>query len=283
MEAVVLVNIYKGLFTKMEIFQYEFMRRAFLVGVLLAVIIPSIGVVVVLKRLSMIGDAISHTSLAGVTFGLVFNINPILASMIFCVLSALSIEFIRKKIARYGEMSIAIIMSFAVGLAGLLSGFVSNNANFNSFLFGSIVAISDFELKLVVIISIISMLIFIFLYKEIFYITFNERLAKLSGVPVNRINFIFTILTAIVVSISARAVGALIVSSMMVVPVACSMQVANSYKKTIIYAVLFNLVFTVLGIFLSYYEGLKPGSTIVLISVISFVLIAVIKFFLNKK
>lgn len=281
MEAVVLVNIYKGL--KMEIFQYEFMRRAFLVGMLLAVIIPSIGVVVVLKRLSMIGDAISHTSLAGVTFGLVFNINPILASMIFCVLSALSIEFIRKKIARYGEMSIAIIMSFAIGLAGLLSGFVSNNANFNSFLFGSIVAISDFELKLVVIISIISMLIFIFLYKEIFYITFNERLAKLSGVPVNRINFIFTILTAVVVSISARAVGALIVSSMMVVPVACSMQAANSYKKTIIYAVLFNLAFTVLGIFLSYYEGLKPGSTIVLISVISFVLIAIIKFFLNKK
>ncbi|MEI0594670.1 metal ABC transporter permease [Brachyspira pilosicoli] len=267
----------------MEIFQYEFMRRAFLVGVLLAIIIPSIGVVVVLKRLSMIGDAISHTSLAGVTFGLVFNINPILASMIFCVLSALSIEFIRKKIARYGEMSIAIIMSFAIGLAGLLSGFVSNNANFNSFLFGSIVAISDFELKLVVIISIISILIFIFLYKEIFYITFNERLAKLSGVPVNRINFIFTILTAIVVSISARAVGALIVSSMMVVPVACSMQVANSYKKTIIYAVLFNLVFTVLGIFISYYQGLKPGSTIVLISVISFVLIAIIKFFLNKK
>ncbi|MEI0580049.1 metal ABC transporter permease [Brachyspira pilosicoli] len=267
----------------MEIFQYEFMRRAFLVGVLLAVIIPSIGVVVVLKRLSMIGDAISHTSLAGVTFGLVFNINPILASMIFCVLSALSIEFIRKKIARYGEMSIAIIMSFAIGLAGLLSGFVSNNANFNSFLFGSIVAISDFELKLVVFISIISMLIFIFLYKEIFYIAFNERLAKLSGVPVNRINFIFTILTAVVVSISARAVGALIVSSMMVVPVACSMQIANSYKKTIIYAVLFNLAFTVLGIFISYYEGLKPGSTIVLISVVSFVLIAIIKFFLNKK
>ncbi|AFR71189.1 ABC 3 transport family protein [Brachyspira pilosicoli B2904] len=82
----------------MEIFQYEFMRRAFSVGVLLAIIIPSIGVVVVLKRLSMIGDAISHTSLAGVTFGLVFNINPILASMIFCVLSALSIEFIRKKL-----------------------------------------------------------------------------------------------------------------------------------------------------------------------------------------
>ena len=122
-----------------------------------------------------------------------------------------------------------------------------------------------------------------YLYKEIFYITFNERLAKLSGVPVNRINFIFTILTAVTVSISARAVGALIVSSMMVVPVACSMQVANSYKKTIIYAVLFNLFFTILGIFISYYEGLKPGATIVLISIISFVVIILLKSFIPHK
>lgn len=267
----------------MEIFEYDFMRKAFLVGIMLAVIIPCIGVVVVLKRLSMIGDAISHTSLAGVTFGLVFNINPIVASIIFCILSALSIEFIRKKISKYGEMSISIIMSLSIGVAGLLSGFVANNSNFNSFLFGSIVAISDFELKLVILISSISILIFIFLYKEIFYITFNERLAKLSGVPVNRINFIFTILTAITVSISARAVGALIVSSMMVVPVACSMQIANSYKKTIIFAVLFNLFFTILGIFISYYQGLKPGATIVLISIITFIVIILLKSILASK
>ena len=267
----------------MEIFEYDFMRKAFLVGIMLAVIIPSIGVVVVLKRLSMIGDAISHTSLAGVTFGLVFNINPIVASIIFCILSALSIEFIRKKISKYGEMSISIIMSLSIGVAGLLSGFVANNSNFNSFLFGSIVAISDFELKLVILISSVSILIFIFLYKEIFYITFNEKLAKLSGVPVNRINFIFTILTAVTVSISARAVGALIVSSMMVVPVACSMQLANSYKKTIIYAILFNLFFTILGIFISYYQGLKPGATIVLISIITFIIIILLKSVLSSK
>ena len=150
----------------MEIFQFDFMRRAFLVGIILAIIIPCIGVIIVLKRLSMIGDAISHTSLAGITFGLVFNINPILASVIFCIIAALSIEYIRKKISKYGEMSIAIIMSLSVSVAGLLSGFVSNNANFNSFLFGSIVAISDFELKLIIIIGLISILIFILLYKE---------------------------------------------------------------------------------------------------------------------
>lgn len=260
----------------MEIFQFDFMRRAFLVGIILAIIIPCIGVVIVLKRLSMIGDAISHTSLAGITFGLVFNINPILASVIFCIIAALSIEYIRKKISKYGEMSIAIIMSLSVSVAGLLSGFVSNNANFNSFLFGSIVAISDFELKLIIIIGLISILIFILLYKEIFYITFNEKLARLSGVPVRRINFIFTILTAITISISARTVGSLIVSSMIVLPVAFSLQIAGSYKQTIIFSVIFNLLWTIVGIFFSYYFGLKPGATIVLISLISF-LISVIK------
>lgn len=266
----------------MEIFRYDFMRRAFLVGIILAIIIPCIGVVIVLKRLSMLGDALSHTSLAGITFGLVFNINPILASVIFCILAALSIEYIRKKISKYGEMSIAIIMSLSVGTAGLLSGFVQNGANFNGFLFGSIVAISDFELKLIVIIGAISMLAFVLLYKEIFYITFNERLARLSGVPVRRINFIFAILTAVAISISARTVGALIVSSMLVIPAACSMQIAGSYKKTIIYSVIFNLLFTVFGIFISFYFGLKPGATIVLISVISFLIIIILKNILSK-
>lgn len=263
----------------MEIFQYEFIRRAFLVGIILSIIIPSVGVVIVLKRLSMLGDAISHTSLAGVTFGLLFNINPTLSSTCFCVFAALSIEYIRKKVSNYGEMSIAIILSFSIAIAGILSGFINNISNFESFLFGSIVAISNFELKLVLIISVIVFLTFILLYKEIFYITFNERLAKLSGAPVSFINFIFTVLTAITVSISARTIGALIVSSMMVIPVASSIQISKSYKQTIIYAILFNLCSTIIGLFLSYYNALKPGATIVLINIFLFFISLFIKRF----
>ena len=261
----------------MEIFQYEFIRKAFLVGILLSIIIPSIGTIIVLKRLSMFGDAISHTSLAGVTFGLVFNINPILASILFCVISALSIEYIRKNISKYGEMSIAIIMSFSIGIAGILSGFVSNNTNFNSFLFGSIVSISNFELKLVITISIVVILTFILLYKEIFYITFNEKLARLSGVPVKTINTIFTILIGITISVSSRTVGALIVSSMMVVPVATALQISNSYKSTIIIAIIANMISTILGLFASYYIGLKPGAIIVIINIIVFFISLIVR------
>lgn len=266
----------------MEIFEYAFMQRAFIVGILLAIIIPCIGVTIVLKRLSMMGDALSHTSLAGVAAGLILGINPILGAIVFCIIAALGIEVIRKKIPQYSELSIAIIMSAGVGLAGILSGFTKNAANFNSFLFGSIVAISDFEMYMVIIISCVVLISFIVLYKELFFITFDERSARLAGVPVNTTNFIFTILTAITVSIAARTVGALIVSSMMVIPVACSMQFAKNYKQTVLYSVFFAVMFTILGLFISYYMSLKPGGTIVLIGVIFFVLILLFKKFIFK-
>ena len=252
----------------LDIFQYEFMQKAFLVGILLAVIIPLIGVIVVLKRLSMIGDALSHTSLAGVALGLVWGINPIVGAVLVCVIAAFSIEAIRRRLPRYAEISISIIMSVGIGLASVLSGLVEDGAAFNSFLFGSIVAITDTEVALVVIVTVIVVVTFFLLYKELMFITFDEQGAVLAGIPVKKINFVITLLTAITVSVAARSVGALIVSSLMVIPVACAMQLANSYKKTVIFSVLFALLFTIVGLFLSYYFNLKPGGTIVLTGVV---------------
>ncbi|MEA4890564.1 MAG: metal ABC transporter permease [Clostridiaceae bacterium] len=261
----------------LSIFSYEFMQKAFIVGTLLALIIPCIGMIIVLKRLSMIGDALSHSSLAGVATGLILGINPIIGAVVACVIAALGIEGIRKKMPHYAELSIAIIMSAGIGLAGVLSGFVQNAANFNSFLFGSIVAISDFELILVLTISIIVLLTFILLYKELFFIAFDEQAAQLTGIPVKAINLIFTLMTAATISIAARTVGALIVSSLMVVPVACAMQIGRSYKQTVFYAIAFALFFTWSGLFISYYARLKPGGTIVLTGVVTLLLILLVK------
>lgn len=252
----------------LDIFQYAFMQKAFLVGILLAVIIPLIGVVVVLKRLSMIGDALSHTSLAGVALGLLLGINPIIGAVVICVVAAFSIEAIRKRFPKYAELSISIIMSVGIGLASVLSGWIEDGAAFNSFLFGSIVAIMDTEVMLVILVTVIVVAVFFLLYKELMFITFDEQGAVLAGVPVRKINFVITLLTAITVSVAARSVGALMVSSLMVIPVACAMQIANSYKKTVVYAVLFAIGFTVFGLILSYYFNLKPGGTIVLIGVV---------------
>ena len=261
----------------LDIFQYDFMRRAFVVGILLAVIIPCIGVIVVFKRLSLIGDALSHTSLAGVAIGLLLGINPVLGAMAACLLAAFGIEAIRKRIPRYSELSIAIVLSVGVGLAGVLSGFVKNTANFNSFLFGSIVAISDFETALVIGISVLVFLAFLFLYKELFYIAFDEQAAGLSGVPVRLVNTVFTILTAITVSVASRTVGALIVSSLMVVPVATGMLLARSYRQTVVLSVIFAVTATVIGLFTAHFAGTTPGGTIVLTGVTLFLLAILVK------
>lgn len=261
----------------MEIFQYAFMQKAFITGILLALIIPCIGMVIVLKRLSMIGDALSHSSLAGVAAGLLFNINPVLGATVASIAAAFAIEAIRKKLPRYAEMSIAIIMSAGVGLAGVLSGFVKSATSFNSFLFGSIVAISDAEMWSVGGVAVFILVSFLLFYRELFFISLDERSARLAGVPVGFVNSLFTVLTAVTVSIAARTVGALIVSSMMVVPVACAMQVGRSYRQTVIWSVVFAELFTIIGLFMSFYLGLKPGGTIVLIGVVVLVVIMIAK------
>lgn len=258
------------------IFEYDFMRRAFLTGILLAVIVPCIGVVIVLRRLSMIGDALSHTSLAGVAIGLIAGFNPILGAICACLIASLGIEGIRKRIPKYSEISIAVVMSAGIGLAGVLSGFVQSAQSFDSFLFGSIVAISDFEMWLVVAVSVCVLVVFLLLYRELFFLAFDEQGARLAGVPVRAVNFVFTLLTAVTVSVAARTVGSLIVSSLMVVPVACAMQCAKSYRQTVLYSAGFGLLFTVSGLTAAYYAGLKPGGTIVLIGV--FVLLLILGF-----
>lgn len=261
----------------MSIFEYAFMQRAFIVGILLGMTIPCIGTIIVLKRLSMLGDTLSHTSLAGVAGGLIFHINPVVGATITCIGAALGIEAIRKKIPQYAEIAIAIMLSIGVGTAAVLSGFVSNTANFNSFLFGSIVAISDAELYMVITLSIIVLILFMLFYKELFYVTFDESSARLVGIRINSINFMFTILTAITVSVATRIVGTLVISSIMVLPVACAMQLKKSFRKTVLYSMLFGVMFHIIGLFLAYYIGIKPGGTIILVGVLWFVLIGLIK------
>lgn len=267
----------------MSILQYDFMRKALIVGLLIGVMTPIIGVTIVLKRLSLIGDSLSHTSLAGVAAGLVFGFNPVLGAIGFSLVAALGIERIRRIFPKYAEISIAIIMSTGIGLAGILSGFAKNTSSFNSFLFGSIVAITDFELMIVVVLSIIVIGTLGVLYKELFFMTFDEEAARLAGIPVKAINTVFTLLMAFTISVSARTVGALVVSSLMVIPVALAMQVGKSYKQTVIIAVSSGVSFTLVGLIISFYADLKPGATIVMVGVISLLLTVIIKNIVSKR
>lgn len=260
-----------------------FMQRAFIVGLVLAVIIPCIGVVVVLRRLSMIGDALSHVSLAGVAAGLLMGVNPIAGAMCACILASLGIDVIRRRFPRNSELGIAVTMSAGIGLAGVLSGLGPGGTSFNSFLFGSIVAISPVDVAIVCGVGVCVLAVFTLLYRELFYVTLDEQLARLSGVRVGAVNFAFTLLTAATVSVSSRTVGALIVSSLMVLPVACAMQIAKSFRGVLTLSIGFGAVFMAVGLTVSYYLDLRPGATVVLVAVLVFVLMLLGGFITGKR
>lgn len=260
-----------------DILEYEFMQRAFIVGGLLALILPCIGQLVLLKRLSMIGDTLSHSSLAGLTIGFAFAFSPILAAIIACLLAGLSIEIIRSKLNSYQEISTVIILAASIGLAGIFSSMVKNTNTISSYLFGSIVTISDQEFYLVIGVAIFVLAVYTILYKSLYLTIFDPQAAKIMGINTRIINLFITFLTAITVSISAKTIGSLIVSSILVIPSICAMQYTKTYKDTLFLSIGFSIVFVFLGLIISYYLDLKPGSVIVLISVIWLILSLVIK------
>lgn len=264
-------------------FQYEFMRSAFIVGGLLAIIIPIVGLTGVLQRRSMIGDAMSHVSLAGICFGLIMGFNPVVGAVILSLFAALSIDFIQKKLGRYQEIAIAVLMSAGVGLSGVLMGFIKNPANFNSFLFGSIVAIDSFDNMISIVLSMLVIVASIRYYREFLYLSFDSDSAKVAGIRVAKIQRIITVLTAITIAIASRVVGALVVSSLMVMPVASAMQVGKSYRQTLLLSILFSLISVWVGLTIAYYENLRPGGTIVLVGVGILILALLYKEFFRKR
>jgi len=184
------------------------------------------------------------------------------------VLSALLMEGLRRAFPRYAEIAPAVTLSLGVGVAAVASGFVRNATDFNSFLFGSIVAVSVSEIVIVAVLAAVVLLTARVLYRELLYVSFDEENARISGVPVRAVNLVFTIMTAITVAVASRTVGALVVSSLLVLPVACAMQYARSYRGNLLLSIAFAASFTIIGLFVSYYADLKPGGSIVLLGVL---------------
>lgn len=268
----------------MEMLQYDFMQRAFIAGILISITCPIIGTFVVLRRLSMIGDTLSHASLAGIAAGMLGNFYPFWGALIFSVAAAVGIEKLRKNFAQYAELSISIVLSASIGLAVLMISLADSfNADLMSFLFGSIIAVTSKDIMLMVVISIFIILSIWLLYKELLYITFDEEGAELAGMPTGTLNIFFTVLTALTIVVAMRVVGILMISSMLVVPVAASLQISKSFKSTMGYSVIFAFLAVVLGLSSSYYFNLAPGGTIVLLSVIILLIVIGIKKYILKR
>lgn len=247
--------------------EYAFMQRALLTGIVLGVVIPLVGTIVVVRRLSMIGDALSHASLAGVAAGLIGGISPVLGATLAAVVAAGFVEVIRRRFAAQAELAIALVMATGIGITGVLSGFVPNSSNFSSFLFGSIVTVSDAEVTAVLGIGLCVIVGCTVLRRQLFLMAADERTARLAGVRCGLLSAAFTLACALVVSIASRTVGALVVSATMVVPVACALQVARSWRGLVAISCAVGVTSSVLGLVASFYLGTKPGGSIVLVGI----------------
>ncbi|WP_342432333.1 metal ABC transporter permease [Neobacillus sp. FSL H8-0543] len=263
------------------ILQYEFLQNAFFTGILIGFIGPLIGVFIVVRRLSLIADALSHVTLAGIAFSLLvekyftsmIGLNPLYMGMVFSVGGSLFIEKLRAVYKHYQELAIPIILSSGIGLSvifiSLADGF---NTDLFSYLFGSVSAVSRTDLWVILFISIAVVLVIILLYKELFVLSFDEEHAKASGIAVKSIHFVFIVMVALVIAASMRIVGILLVSSLMTLPVAASMRIAKGFKQTLLLSVIFGEISVLGGLFSAYYLDLAPGGTIVMIAVIILVI-----------
>lgn len=257
----------------MEIFQYDFMLRALGGGLLAGVICPIIGLFITLRRMSMIADALSHVCLSGVAAGLLMGTQPVLAASAFALGGSLLIEGLRDKYKHYAELAIAIILSAGVALGAILIGLGNGfNGSFMSYLFGSIVLITGEDIYVMAAIGLPVLLLTVFFIKELFSITFDEETARVSGLPVKLINVGFTALTALTIAVSMRIVGILLVSSLMILPVAVAMQVAKSFRGTLVVAVATGEAAVLVGLLCSFYLDLPPGGAIVMTLVLLLVL-----------
>lgn len=267
----------------MEIFQYDFMIRALIASSVVGLICPLMGVFIVFKRLSLIGDSLSHIALTGIAGATIVGINPIIGSLIASSIAAIIIDKLRKALNEYADLSIAIIMALGVGISGILISISNVNFDLFSFMYGSIATVNKEDILIIIITALVIVLFIKLFFKELLYITFDEKNARLANIPVKFINTVFMILTAASITITLRIVGVLLVSSLITIPVATSLRLAKSFKGSVAYSILFGEISILSGVIVSFYFDLAPGSTIVIISILQLAIVALIAKVLNKK
>lgn len=256
---------------------YSFMQNALVVSIFISVLCPCIGIFLVLRRYSMIGDTLAHASLAGVTIGLVSGQNPILGAFVFTSVCGALIEFLRAYFKKHTDLILVIVLALSVGTAITLISSGKLNANADSFLFGSILTVTKFDMVMVLVLSAISVLALIFLYHQMVYIAYDEETAKIAGVKVRLINYIFSVLVASAIAVSIRIVGVLVLSSMIALPVATALQLMQGFKRTLVFSILFSVIDIMLGLFVSYFLNVAPGGFTALVSVAILALVLIVK------
>ena len=259
------------------LFKYDFLMYATLAGIIMGFITPIIGSFVIIRRLSFIADTLSHFSLAGLSIGLflintlnlIFLKDPLYLAVIASVIGALIIEILRGYYQNYKEISMPIVMSLGTALSALFISLAGGwNSSIYNFLFGSLLTVRASYLILISLTALSVILLVAIFYKQIVLTSFDEAYAKLVGLKVAIFQMVSTIILSLVVPLSIVTVGVLLVSSLMIIPVAAAIKVGRSLKNTITIAIFFSEISVILGMYLSYQFNIPPGATIVLINIL---------------
>ncbi|RNL71057.1 metal ABC transporter permease [Streptomyces sp. I6] len=258
----------------MEFLQDPFMQRALLAALLVGVTAPAVGIHLVQRRQALMGDGIGHVALTGVGLGFLLSTNPVWMAALVAVAGSVAMELIRAYGRTRGD--IALAMLFYGGMAGgvmlMNLSATGSSANLTSYLFGSLSTVSDEDVVAICLLAGFVLLVTVGLRRQLFAISQDEEFARVTGLPVRALNLLVAVTAAVTVTVAMRVVGLLLVSALMVVPVAAAQQVTRSFAVTFVVSVATGVAVTLAGTVTSYYRDVPPGATIVLLAIAVFVL-----------
>ncbi|WP_447037315.1 metal ABC transporter permease [Streptomyces sp. DSM 118878] len=262
----------------MEILEYAFMQRALLAAVLVGITAPAVGIYLVQRRQALMGDGIGHVAMTGVGLGFLLSTSPVWMATAVAIVGAVVMELIRW----YGKTrgDIALAMLFYGGMAGgvmfinLAPG--GSNANLQSYLFGSLSTVSEEDVTAICLLAAFVVLVTVGLRRQLFAVSQDEEFARVTGLPVRALNLLTAVTAAVTVTVAMRVVGLLLVSALMVVPVAAAQQLTRSFAATFAVSVAIGVSVTIGGTATSYYQDVPPGATIVLLTIGVFIALTVL-------
>lgn len=272
------------MFLIFEMLSYDFMQRAVLAILAMSVFSPVLGLFLILRRQSLMSDTLSHVSLAGVALGILIGVSPALSTLLVVVIAAIALEYLRIVYKHYLEISTAVLMSMGLALSLIITSKTANSSGMSleQYLFGSIVTISTSDvLALGGIACVVLILVFFFL-KPMYLMTFDEDTAFVDGLPVRRMSLAFNILTGIAISLMIPAAGALLVSTIMILPASIAMRIGKSFKSVIFLSIIIGLLGMLSGVYISYLWETPASATTTLIFIVIFGFTGLYKQ-LNKK
>lgn len=257
----------------LDLLSHGFIQRALIAGVFIAILCSALGVFLVLRNLSYIGDGLSHVAFGGVALGMLFKAYPLYVAIPVVMLSALGIMKLKEKTRLFSDATIGIVSSLGVASGVFISSIAGGlNIDLFSYLFGNILAINKEEVIISILMSICLVILIRVLYHELLYITFDEDSARISGINVRTINTILYLMAGLTVVLAMKAVGILLVTALLILPPVTALQIARSFRMTLFVSSLTGILSVISGIVLSFLFDFPAGATTVLINFIFFII-----------